>query len=174
MAKRKKSAFEGIFALPAFPVIFLTVDHNVMPAASFHYYSVRPPCVMVGTRQDNYTYKLLLEKGEFAANLVPKEMIDIARYCGTVSGAKEDKFAAQPSLTPVPATAIDGVIIEECPVNIECKVVHQIQYEGSHHWFIGKIVAVHIDDNYTRDMCLMYWMTEFRSLGEFLGKHEEK
>ncbi|HHU61633.1 MAG TPA: hypothetical protein GXZ55_06730 [Natronincola sp.] len=40
------------------------------------------------------------------------------------------------------------MLVADCPVNLECKVVHEVEYNGSHRWFIGEIQAVHIKDNY--------------------------
>jgi len=53
-------------------------------------------------------------------------------------------------------------------------VVHQISHPGSHRWFIGLIEAVHVDEDYTRDKALMYWLGEYRKVGEVLLKTERK
>jgi flavin reductase (DIM6/NTAB) family NADH-FMN oxidoreductase RutF len=63
-----------------------------------------------------------------------------------------------------------GVIIKECPVNIGCQVVHKVDFKGSHQWFVGEIKAVYVDDDYERDQALMFWIGEYRSVGEFLEK----
>lgn len=170
MTKRIERPFEGIAALPYFPVIMLTCDQNVMAAVSFHYYSTRPPCVQVGVRIDNWTHKLIQEKKEFSVNLPPVGLMEKVRYVGEVSGRQQDKWAAT-GLTRQPATEIDSVLVTECPVNLECRVVHQVQYKGSHTWLIGQIVAVHIDDRYNRDEALLFWQQEFRALGETLLKY---
>jgi flavin reductase (DIM6/NTAB) family NADH-FMN oxidoreductase RutF len=170
MTKRIERPFEGIAALPYFPVILLTCDQNVMAAVSFHYYSTRPPCVQVGVRIDNWTHRLIQEKKEFGVNLPPVGLMEKVRYVGGVSGRQQDKWAAT-GLTRQPATEIDSVLVAECPVNLECRVVHQVQYKGSHTWFIGQIVAVHIDDDYNRDDILLFWQQEFRALGETLLKY---
>ena len=55
-------------------------------------------------------------------------------------------------------------------MNIECVVVHQIGFRGTHQWFVGEIQAVHIDDDYGRDQPLMFWSGEYRKVGEFLER----
>ena len=95
------------------------------------------------------------------------------RICGSVSGRKEDKFK-KTGLTPQNGKVIGSFLIKECPVNLECRVVHQVNYEGSHKWFIGQIEAVHIAEDYTRDKALMYWLGEYRKVGEILMKIERK
>lgn len=173
MAKTEKELFEGIYALPSFPIVLVTIDRNIMTAAAFHFYSFDPPCLMVGIRPENLTFELISEKREFIINIPTKEQLDIVRACGSISGRTEDKFV-KAGLTPQKGKMIDSFLIMECPVNIECIVVYQVQFEGSHRWFIGQIQAVHIDEDYMRDQALMYWLTEYRSVGEILLKTNRK
>ena len=131
MAKTEKELFEGIYALPSFPIVLVTVDRNIMTAVAFHFYSFDPPCLMVGIRPENLTFELISEKGEFVINIPTKEQLDIVRVCGSTSGRTEDKFV-KAGLTPQKGKMIDSFLIMECPVNIECVVVHHVQFEGSH------------------------------------------
>ena len=50
-------------------------------------------------------------------------------------------------LTPVAADEVKCPLINESPVNIECKV-KEIKELGSHHMFIADVVAVHVDEKY--------------------------
>lgn len=173
MAKTERGLFEGIYALPAFPIVLVTVNRNIMTAAAFHCYSFKPPCVMVGVRPGNLTCALISEKREFGINIPRKEQLDIVCTCGSVSGRTEDKFA-KAGVTPQKGKVIESLLIEECPVNLECRVVHEVQFKGSHRWFIGRIRAVHIDQDYPRDKALMYWQAEYRSVGEILLKSKRR
>ena len=112
-------------------------------------------------------HKLISEKGEFGVNIPTKSQLDKIHLCGSVSGKDEDKYV-KASLTPKEGREIDSYVIKECPVNLECKVVHRIDYAGTHQWFIGVIKAVHIDDNYVRDDALMFWLGQFRTVGEII------
>lgn len=171
MTKTERDLLEGIKALPSFPVVLVTVGKNIMTAAAFHFYSFKPPCVMVGIMPRNLTFELISKKGEFGINIPSKEQLDIVRACGSVSGRVEDKFKTT-GVTPKKGSVIDSDLIAQCPVNIECSVIHKIDFEGSHVWFVGEIKAVHIDENYTKDDCLMYWLKEYRSVGEVLHKRK--
>lgn len=173
MVKIRKKPFYGIRALPAFPVVLVTVKRNIMTAAAFSFYSFKPPCIMVGILPESLTYELVLREQEFGINIPTKEQLEIVRICGSVSGRDEDKFE-KAGLTPQKAKAIDSYLIKECPVNLECHVVHQIDYLGDHRWFVGQIVAVHAKEDYTRDQALMYWFGEYRKVGEVLLKIEPK
>ena len=165
MKKVHSNLYNGIVALPSFPVVFVTVGGNIMVAGAFHFYSFNPPSVMVGIKPEKYTYELITSKKEFGINIPTKEQLDKVHICGTVSGRNEDKYK-KACLTPRKGNKINSYIIEECPVNLECQVVHQIEYEGSHKWFIGEIKEVHIDEEYIRDDALMFWLGQFRTVGE--------
>ncbi len=160
---------DGIMALPSFPVVLVTVDQNIMTAAAFHFYSFNPASVMVGgIKPDKYTHGLIQEKGEFGINIPTVDMLDKVQICGSLSGKNENKYA-KAGLTPKRSNKIDSFIIAECPpVNLECKVVHRIEYEGSHSWFIGEIQQVHLAVNYVRDQALMFWLGQFRAVGGHL------
>ena len=45
------------------------------------------------------------------------------------------------------ATYVNAPILTDCPVSIECSVVESSQ-PGSHELFIGKVEAVHVDEEY--------------------------
>ncbi len=167
MSDRHNDLFRGIMALPSFPVVFVTVERNIMVAAAFHFYSFDPPSVMVGIKPDKHSYSLISKTGEFAINIPTKSQLDKIRICGSLSGRDEDKYA-RASLTPSKGQIIDSYVIKECPVNLECKVVHHIEYPGTHVWFVGEIRAVCIDDNYRRDDALMFWLGQFRSVGAMI------
>ena len=160
----------GIRALPSFPIVLVTVGQNIMTAGAFHFYSFDPPSVMVGIMPRQYTYELINEKNEFGINIPRADQIELVRVCGSVSGREvEDKYH-KAGVTPFEGEAIKSYLIKECPVNLECKVVHQVGFRGSHQWFIGEIEAVHIDEDYEREQALMFWIGEYRRVGEFLAK----
>lgn len=167
MKKIHNNIMDGIMALPAFPVVFVTVDKNIMVAGAFHFYSFNPPSVMVGIKPEKYTHGLIIDKKEFAINIPIMEQLDKIHICGSISGKDVDKFEKS-GLTSRKSNKIDSCIIEECPVNLECKLVHKVDYPGSHDWFIGEIVEVHIDENYTRDDALMFWLGQFRTVGNII------
>jgi len=168
-----RKLLEGLFSLPAFPVVLVTVKRNIMTAAAFHFYSFNPPSVMVGIIPENFTYELIRETGEFAINLPTQYQTEAVRICGRVSGREADKFE-KAGLTPQKGKVIESFLIKECPAKLECKVVHEIPYKGSHAWFIGEIKEVHIDEDYTRDLALLYWPFEYRILGSVLMSEEKK
>jgi flavin reductase (DIM6/NTAB) family NADH-FMN oxidoreductase RutF len=166
MSKTEKEPFAGIHALPGFPLVLVTVARNALTAAAFSFFSFKPvPAVMVGIRPQTYTFELLQEAQDFGVNIPTPAQLEVVRWVGSVSGRDEDKFT-HAELTPKKGRFIESVLIEECPVNLECKIVHQVQYAGSHHWFVGEIVATHIDEAYERGDAIIYWIREYRRMGE--------
>lgn len=45
---------------------------------------------------------------------------------------------------------------------------------GSHAWFVGQIKSVQIEEGYSRDQALMYWLQEYRAVGEVLGAKKRR
>lgn len=45
------------------------------------------------------------------------------------------------------ATYVDAPILTDCPVSIECSVVDSTM-PGTHELFIGKVEAIHVDEEY--------------------------
>jgi flavin reductase (DIM6/NTAB) family NADH-FMN oxidoreductase RutF len=161
---------KGIWALPPFPVVLVTVNSNIMTAGAFHFYSFNPPAVMVGIKPEKYTFEHISREKEFGINIPTTEQLPLVRICGSVSGRDvEDKYNMA-EVTPFSGNKIKSSLIKECPVNIECIVVHEVGFKGTHRWFIGEIQAVHVDDGYTREQPLMFWSGEYRKVGEFIRK----
>jgi flavin reductase (DIM6/NTAB) family NADH-FMN oxidoreductase RutF len=51
-----------------------------------------PAMVSVSIRKERYSYNLIKENNEFVINLVTKELVRKADYCGVKSGRDIDKF----------------------------------------------------------------------------------
>ena len=94
------------------------------------------------------------------------------------SGAKTDKWK-DTGLTKGKADKVKAPLVNESPVNIECKV-RQILELGSHDMFIGEVVAVDVDEKYMDgngkfdlDACKLvaYSHGEYISLAEVLGTY---
>jgi len=82
------------------------------------------PILTVLVRPSRFTYSLLEEIGDFTVNVPTPELEDVVKYCGTVSGREEDKFARS-ALTATPSRHVCSPIIEECVLHYECRVIHK-------------------------------------------------
>lgn len=168
MKKLEKDLSRGIWALPSFPIVLVTVGHNIMTAGAFHFYSFEPPSIMVGIMPERYTYDLINSFNEFGANIPRADQIELVRICGSLSGREVADKYKKAGVTPLKGSIIRSYLIKECPLNIECFVVHRVDYPGTHQWYVGEIKAVHIDEEYDRDQALMFWSREYRKVGELL------
>lgn len=131
------------------PVVMVTCADlsgkpNIITLAWTGTVNSNPPMVSISVRKERYSYRMILEKGQFAVNLVTDKLAFAADYCGVKSGRDIDKFAEM-KLTQGKASIIDVPLIEESPVNLECEVVNRLEL-GTHDMFIGRIVAVDVDD----------------------------
>ena len=132
----------------------------------------------VGIRPHRHSHPLMKCSGEFVVNIPTSDMAEVVDWCGCVSGADVDKFAEGP-LTPVEASQVSAPLIAECPVNVECVVRHLLRL-GTHDYFIGEVVAVHVDEalvgsdgriEVAKLRPLVYNMPEYWSMGEKVGTH---
>ncbi len=135
------------------------------------------PMLYISVRKTRYSYDILKETREFVVNLVNRETTFAADYCGVRSGRDVDKFE-QMKLTPLPSEHIQAPGIQECPVNIECKVT-QIIPLGSHDMFLAEVVGVTVDDKYLDEKgkfhlnkagLVAYSHGEYLELGKKIGK----
>ncbi len=105
-----------------------------------------PAMVSISVRKERYSYNIIRETGEFVANLVDRELVRAADYCGVKSGRDVDKFR-QMGLTPLASRKISAPGIEESPVNLECHVKQVIPL-GTHDMFLAEVVGVTVDERY--------------------------
>ena len=136
------------------PVMLITcVDGsgkpNIITLAWVGMVNSDPPMVSISIRPSRYSHGLVKASQEFVVNIPSKEMIRKVDLCGVVSGRDVDKFS-ETGLTPIPAAEVSSPLIEECPINLECKV-RKIIPLGSHDLFIGEIVAIHIEDTVLKE-----------------------
>ncbi len=105
-----------------------------------------PAMVSISVRRERYSYEILKETGEFVINLVTKDLVRAADFCGVRSGRDMDKFEKM-GLTALPSHTIAAPGIAESPVNIECRVT-EVKPLGSHDLFLALVTGVTIDDRY--------------------------
>ena len=174
MKKLQKPEGAWYRLFPSFPVAMVTVEcegkSNIITLAMVHVFSFEPPLIGIGVSPKRHSFSMLKGSREFVLNVPDKELIPQTLYCGVKSGRKLDKFR-ETGLTPVKAQFVGAPLIGECPVNIECKVVQEIE-TGDHVWFLGRVEAIHMDEGYDRICAASYWGGEFRMMGELIGKRQ--
>ena len=105
-----------------------------------------PPMVSISVRPERYSHHMIEETGEFVINLTTETLVYATDYCGVKSGRDVDKWKEM-NLTPIAAEHVKVPMVEESPVNLECRVTQKLEL-GTHDMFLAKILAVHVDDQY--------------------------
>jgi flavin reductase (DIM6/NTAB) family NADH-FMN oxidoreductase RutF len=99
----------------------------------------------VAIRPTRHSHQLVNAAREFVVNVPSAAQLTEVDLAGVWSGAEHDKFK-ELGLTAAPASRVNAPIIEECPINIECVVRHQLLL-GAHDLYIAEIVAVQYDED---------------------------
>ena len=135
-----------------------------------------PPMVSISVRKERYSYEIIRETGEFVINLVNRELVRAADYCGVKSGRDTDKFKEM-GLTAQPSRYVGAPGIGESPVNLECRVTNRLEL-GSHDMFLARVEGVAIDGKYMDEKgkfhlndsgLVSYSHGEYFELGKKLG-----
>ena len=110
-------------------------------------------------------------------NLTTEKLTKATDYCGVRSGENVDKWK-ECRLTQGKASSLEfAPIIEESPVNIECKV-KKMEELGSHHMFLAEVVSVSVSEKYfdktgkfhlNRSKPICYSHGGYFTLGEQVG-----
>lgn len=117
--------------------------------------SLDPAMVMVGIVPTRHSHHMVKESGCFVINLPRKGYEKEYNYLGSKSGRDEDKFAVL-DIKWEDADYVNAPIMIDCPVSIECSVVESTQ-PGTHELFIGKVEAVHVDEEYLDEKGNILW-----------------
>ena len=183
MAKIRKRTLRGGNMLNPTPVVMVSCgstldEYNIITIAWTGTVSSDPPMCSISIRPERHSYGIIKQSGEVVISLVDKKLTPYADWCGVRSGKKYNKFV-ETGLTPMKASKVNAPMIEEAPVNLECKVT-QIIPLGSHDMFLAEVVAVHVNEklfspktdaiDLKRADLVTYSHGHYYTLGEVLGK----
>ena len=101
-----------------------------------------PPMVSVAIRAQRHTMKGIFQNREFSVNVPSVDQVRESDYCGTVTGTKVDKVKAC-GFSIFFGKLQHAPLIEQCPVNLECKVEHILTL-GTHQLVIGRVETTHV------------------------------
>ncbi|MCB7523642.1 flavin reductase family protein [[Clostridium] hylemonae] len=169
-----------LYPLPA--VMVSTADKsgesNIITVAWTGTICSDPAMLYISVRPERYSYHMIKETGEFVVNLTTERLSIATDWCGVKSGRDVDKWKEM-KLTKGKAQKLSyAPVIEESPVNIECRVT-EIKELGTHHMFMAEVAAVQADEDYmdkkgkfelNASGLLAYSHGEYMTLGRKLGK----
>jgi flavin reductase (DIM6/NTAB) family NADH-FMN oxidoreductase RutF len=135
---------------------------NFMTAAFCGIVNGQPPMVSTSLQHHRYTLVGIKENDTFSVNIPSVDIMTETDYCGIVSGNKTDKVADckfslfYGKLTTAP-------MIDQCPINLECKVVHILNL-GTHALVIGQV-----EDTFITESCLTDGKPDVEKIKPFLS-----
>lgn len=146
----KKVSFKGSCMLNPVPAVLVTSKGkngkvNVFTVAWAGTICTKPPMISISIRPERLSYKYIKETGEFVVNLPNVSLTKALDFCGVKSGRDIDKIKAC-NLNLKNSSKIDVPYIENCPVNLECKVKNIIHL-GSHDIFLSDVLSVNVDEH---------------------------
>ena len=124
-------------------------EYNIITIAWTGTINSDPPMCYISVRPGRHSYEIIKRTGEFVINLTTEKLAKATDWCGCRSGRKYNKWEEM-NLTPAPAKFVKAPVIEESPVNIECRVKDIVEL-GSHHMFVSEVLGVSIDDSYMNE-----------------------
>ena len=180
MAKVKLEQQKLNFPTPV--VIVGAIVHgkpNFMTVAWCGVVNSEPPMVSVSIRPQRYTGGGVRENMAFSVNVPSVSLVKEADYCGIVSGRDVEK-AATCGFSIFYGGIKTAPLIEQCPVNLACKVIHVIELD-SHTLFVGLVEEVHASADcltdgkldFTKLQPIIYSnivTPQYQTLGNVLGK----
>jgi len=152
-------------------------EYNIITVAWTGTINSEPPMCYISVRPGRHSYEIIKRSGEFVINLTTEKLAKATDWCGCRSGKKYNKWEEM-NLTPAPAKMVKVPIIEESPVNIECRVKEIVEL-GSHHMFIAEVLNVSVDDTYldengafhfSKANPLVYCHGHYFGMGQKIGK----
>ena len=146
MAKIITDLAGALFPTPV--ALITTVDNsgraNIITLAWVGIVCSNPLMVSTAIRPSRHSHGLLKATPELVVNVPTRDLVAKTDYCGCVSGRTTDKFAAT-GLTALPSQQIKPPMIQDCPINLECRVVKTLSL-GTHDVFISEVILIHVDE----------------------------
>lgn len=171
-----------LFPLPTVLVVSGNFEKaNIATIAWISILSSKPPTLGISVGTKGFTGEQILKHKEFSVNIATENIMIESDFCGITSGKNTDKFT-ETGLIKMPSSVINAPIIQQCPLNLECKLTES-KIIGTTNHFIGEIVETHIDQDKIKDINntgsidisainpLVYisGLKEYRKIGDKIG-----
>ena len=180
LAKTTKDFAGALFPTPV--ALVTTVDAagkaNIITLAWVGIVCSSPLMLSLAIRPGRYSAVLLEDIPELVVNIPSRQFVSQTDYCGMVSGRDVDKFK-DADLTALSAALVKPPLIEECPINLECKVANRLSL-GTHDVFIVEVVKTHVDEealdetgkiDFSRVAPFVYAGMDYWTLAEKIGHY---
>ena len=145
-----KIDFKGSVILNPVPVVLITSKNtagktNVFTVGWTGTINTKPPMLYISIRPERLSYEYIKESMEFVVNLPSSDIVKKVDYCGVRSGKTNNKITEM-GFTLKESLNISTPYIQECPINIECKVTSIVPL-GTHDMFIAEVLGSHVNED---------------------------
>lgn len=108
------------------PVVMVTTTrngkNNIMCMSWHMMMEFEPPIIGCIISNRNYSYENIIKTKECVINIPTVDLIKKVVGCGNTTGSKINKFEKF-HLTPKSASQVNSPLIDECYLNLECKII---------------------------------------------------
>ena len=148
----KKVTFGSKPMIYPMPVTLVGADidgkPNFMTIAFIGIVNMNPAMIAMGANPSHLTSKGIVKNRTFSVNIPSKEMKDVTDFVGLNSGEKTDKSRLFTVFRGMMKTA---PMIEECPLNIECKLIQKLSLGGTDEIYLGEIMQTYCGEEFLTD-----------------------
>ncbi len=147
MTKKRLGPTTSLFPMPALLVAVKTGEGtaNIVTIAWAGIVGDGPPKMALEIAASHYSTPFIEREGNFTVNIPRSSQAVQADYCGIVSGRKDPAKPATCGFTMVPSTQVSSPLIAECPLNMECRVLHKVD-AGKSNVYLVEILETHVDE----------------------------
>ena len=146
MSKVKFNKLPLVYPIPSVLIGTIINDKpNFATIGNCGIISLNPAVIYISMEKNHYTNKGIRENQVFSINIPSADLVEKVDYCGLVSENNIDKSQIfkcfYESNDKIP-------LIEECPINMECKVTKIIEIYDM-ELFIGEIIETYVNQRLT-------------------------
>ena len=124
------------------PVVMVSAVHGekraIMTVAWNMPVQKEPPLIAIGIGRGHHTTSIIEQSGEFVINVPGYEMLDTVRYCGSVTGYREDKFRSG-RFDFTRGRVVEAPILTDAMAVLECMVERKVELDKL-NIYLGKVV----------------------------------
>jgi len=148
---------------------------NFMTVGFFSWIEYKPKAIFsisIGKKQ--YTNIGIKQNETFSVNIPSEKMLVVSDYIGVKSGREIDKTKIFSVFYGDLKTA---PMIEEAPINYECKVINTLDFDGVHDIFLGEVIKSYADKDLSEKGLnvenlkpILLWFDKYYSVGHQIGQ----
>ncbi|KJV34722.1 flavin reductase family protein [Pantoea sp. SM3] len=126
-------------------------QRNLAPYSFFNCFNYHPPIIGFASSGWKDSVRNISESKEFVWNLATRPLAEAMNESSASVPPEQDEFALA-GLTPIAASHVNVSMVEESPVNFECRLTQLIRLQDVQgteleSWLVlGEVVAIHIDE----------------------------